>query len=102
MVPHHPALSTTASMVRSTADCPSTLLTDKLSSYDRTRPDSLDGVVRVVRVPHDVAFSGQELGVRVEPTDPSASVLVRVERWNGDVLTAEGRVIGRVVVVQVQ
>src|SRR6266550_7505943 len=38
MAPHHSALSTTARMVRSTADCSSELLPHRLCGYDRVRP----------------------------------------------------------------
>jgi hypothetical protein len=64
--------------------------------------DSLDGAGRVVSVPYDRTFPVQQLRVRVEPTDPGATVRVLVERWNDGNVADQGGVTGKGACVQVQ
>jgi hypothetical protein len=63
---------------------------------------SLSGVSRVVSVPYETTFDAQQLRLRVEPTDPGASVMVAVERWRDGALEEEGNVTGKGILVQVQ
>ena len=64
--------------------------------------DSLNGGSRVVSVPYDQTFPGQQLSVRVEPPDPRAQILVVVDRWRDGKLQEEGSVTGSRIMVQVQ
>jgi hypothetical protein len=67
-----------------------------------TEADSLSGVGRVVSVPYDETVAVEQLRLRVEPTDPAASVMVTVERWHDGALQQDGSMTGKGVLVQVR